>query len=368
MAVSWFFLKLFLFTLKTDYYQIMEKSMRWKPRTIVTYAGGSRVCGDQFTVVKKKCARSSVENENRDFTNPKNASSISIAVVANVIRPKAIRLKAVANHPTVVALKAYEEHQQILVDAHSLPQELNQVNCNQSTLNLHRSLSPSSNTKQRHYSSNYVNDSKKTEDKKSLDGYKWRKYGQKRVKKGEFPRAYYRCVHPACPVKKTVEISKDGEIAEIIYRGDHDHPKPSSKLRDKAFNLDRNGSTHEKWMQKFNLDGNDSHIDIPTVSASFITDGREKATESVTMSQKRKNDDKLGDSTVAAKSTAIPKLMSSIDESHEANDGYSWQKYGKKPLAEPAASPVLDGVRSCSATSSAPLPPSGDVSLCRHLR
>ncbi|KAK8936419.1 putative WRKY transcription factor 3 [Platanthera zijinensis] len=317
-------------------------------------------------------------NNNIATTNPKNASSISIALVANVIRPKAIRLKAVANHPTVVALKcntsvqeasfrmdkesieisegnsepsilhrpiahvvssltilqkfAYEEHQQILVDARSLPQELYQVNCKQSTLNLHRSLSPSSNTKQRHYSSNYVNDSKKTEDKKSSDGYKWRKYGQKRVKKGEFPRAYYRCVHPACPVKKTVEISKDGEIAEIIYRGDHNHPKPSSKSRDKAFNLDRNGSTHEKWMQKFNLDGNDSHIDIPTVSASFITDGREKATESVTISQKRKNDDKLGDSTVATKSTAVPKLMSSIDDSHEANDGYSWQKYGKKVI------------------------------------
>lgn len=323
------------------------------------------------------------DNSSISTTNPINASSVSNSVVANVIRPKAIRLKAVANHPTVVALKcntsvqaaslrkdkesaeisegnsepcilhrpiahvvssstslqnfAYEEHQEMLVDVHSLPQELNQLNCSQSTLNLHRSLIPSSNTKQRHYSSNYVNDNTKTEDKKSSDGYKWRKYGQKHVKKSKFPRAYYRCAHPACSVKKTVEISKDGEIAEIIYRGDHNHPKPSSKSRVKAFNLDRNESTHEgniseKWAQKCNLDGNDSHIDISTVSASFITDGKEKATEFITLSQKRKNDDKLRDSTVAAKITPAPKLTSSIDVSHEANDGYSWQKYGKKVI------------------------------------
>lgn len=62
----------------------------------------------------------------------------------------------------------------------------------------------------------------------SADGYKWRKYGQKKVKRSEFPRSYYKCSHPSCPVKRKVETTVDGEIAEIVYNGEHNHPKPRS--------------------------------------------------------------------------------------------------------------------------------------------
>ncbi|KAF5177740.1 Wrky transcription factor susiba2 [Thalictrum thalictroides] len=60
------------------------------------------------------------------------------------------------------------------------------------------------------------------------DGYNWRKYGQKHIKGNEFPRSYYKCSHPNCQVKKQVEQSQDGGIADVIYRGKHDHPKPQS--------------------------------------------------------------------------------------------------------------------------------------------
>ncbi|XP_023527637.1 WRKY transcription factor 44 [Cucurbita pepo subsp. pepo] len=60
----------------------------------------------------------------------------------------------------------------------------------------------------------------------SYDGYNWRKYGQKQVKGSKYPRSYYKCTHPSCPVKKKVERSLDGKIAEIVYKGEHDHPKP----------------------------------------------------------------------------------------------------------------------------------------------
>ncbi|CAN0926789.1 WRKY transcription factor 44 [Linum grandiflorum] len=63
-------------------------------------------------------------------------------------------------------------------------------------------------------------------DRPSQDGYNWRKYGQKQVKGSEYPRSYYKCTHPNCPVKKKVERSFDGKIAEIVYKGDHSHPKP----------------------------------------------------------------------------------------------------------------------------------------------
>ncbi|EEE52588.1 hypothetical protein OsJ_34894 [Oryza sativa Japonica Group] len=51
----------------------------------------------------------------------------------------------------------------------------------------------------------------------SYDGYSWRKYGQKQVKGSEFPRSYYKCTHPTCPVKRKVEMTPDGRIAEIVY-------------------------------------------------------------------------------------------------------------------------------------------------------
>ncbi|KAK4396300.1 WRKY transcription factor 44 [Sesamum angolense] len=62
-------------------------------------------------------------------------------------------------------------------------------------------------------------------DRPSYDGHSWRKYGQKQVKGSEYPRSYYKCTHPNCPVKKKVEKKLDGQIAEIVYKGEHNHPK-----------------------------------------------------------------------------------------------------------------------------------------------
>eukprot|EP00262_Sarcandra_glabra_P005195 TRINITY_DN16537_c0_g1_i1.p1 TRINITY_DN16537_c0_g1~~TRINITY_DN16537_c0_g1_i1.p1 ORF type:complete len:479 (-),score=89.67 TRINITY_DN16537_c0_g1_i1:178-1614(-) len=68
-------------------------------------------------------------------------------------------------------------------------------------------------------------------DRLSYDGYNWRKYGQKQVKGSEYPRSYYKCTHPNCPVKKKVERSLDGQIAEIVYKGEHNHLKPQPPKR-----------------------------------------------------------------------------------------------------------------------------------------
>ena len=65
-------------------------------------------------------------------------------------------------------------------------------------------------------------------DKPADDGYNWRKYGQKAVKGGEYPRSYYKCTHASCPVKKKVERS-GGHITQIIYRGQHNHQRPPKR-------------------------------------------------------------------------------------------------------------------------------------------
>ncbi|KAK9289865.1 hypothetical protein L1049_008026 [Liquidambar formosana] len=71
-------------------------------------------------------------------------------------------------------------------------------------------------------------------DRPSYDGYNWRKYGQKQVKGSEYPRSYYKCTHPNCPVKKKVERSFDGQIAEIVYKGEHNHSKPQPPKRNSS--------------------------------------------------------------------------------------------------------------------------------------
>ncbi|PKA57393.1 putative WRKY transcription factor 3 [Apostasia shenzhenica] len=70
-------------------------------------------------------------------------------------------------------------------------------------------------------------------EKPADDGYNWRKYGQKQVKGSEYPRSYYKCTHLKCPVKKKVERSLDGQVTEIIYKGQHNHQQPPANKRAK---------------------------------------------------------------------------------------------------------------------------------------
>ncbi|KAL9276723.1 hypothetical protein ACSQ67_025736 [Phaseolus vulgaris] len=66
-------------------------------------------------------------------------------------------------------------------------------------------------------------------DKPNDDGYNWRKYGQKPVKGSNFSRSYYKCTHPNCPVKKKLELTLQGHVTAIIYKGEHNHQRKTTK-------------------------------------------------------------------------------------------------------------------------------------------
>ncbi|AES98893.1 WRKY family transcription factor [Medicago truncatula] len=63
------------------------------------------------------------------------------------------------------------------------------------------------------------------------DGYNWKKYEEKVAKGSENQRSYYKCTWPNCFVKKKVERTIDGEVIETLYKGTHNHWKPTSSMK-----------------------------------------------------------------------------------------------------------------------------------------
>ncbi|GLU16468.1 hypothetical protein SLE2022_329010 [Rubroshorea leprosula] len=59
------------------------------------------------------------------------------------------------------------------------------------------------------------------------DGFKWRKYGKKKVKNSPNPRNYYKCSSGGCNVKKRVERDReDSRFVITTYEGVHNHHSP----------------------------------------------------------------------------------------------------------------------------------------------
>ncbi|XP_057864694.1 WRKY transcription factor 42 [Cryptomeria japonica] len=56
------------------------------------------------------------------------------------------------------------------------------------------------------------------------DGYRWRKYGQKMTRDSSWPKAYYKCAVPSCPVKKQVQkCANNPSMFNTTYEGEHSH-------------------------------------------------------------------------------------------------------------------------------------------------
>lgn len=188
------------------------------------------------------------------------------------------------------------------------------------------------------------------------DGYNWRKYGQKHVKGSEYPRSYYKCTNPQCPVKKKVERNHEGQVTEIIYKGAHNHPKPppnrrSGVLSSHPFN-DYQSDGHD-WRSDSGLDAAP-----PASGATEFGETQEAGEVSSTLSNEENEEDRLthgsvsvgcdgeGEETeskrrkldvcpaeMSAGSRAVREprvVVQTTSEVDILDDGYRWRKYGQK--------------------------------------
>ncbi|XP_056699347.1 probable WRKY transcription factor 20 isoform X2 [Spinacia oleracea] len=189
----------------------------------------------------------------------------------------------------------------------------------------------------------------------SDDGYNWRKYGQKLVKGSEFPRSYYKCTHPNCEVKKLFERSPDGTITEIIYKGQHDHPKPQpnrrlpagsmlSALEEKSdkgppFNgqegllaISYGQTVHNNESSgtpdQSSCGANDNSGEVGASQLNRITDD---ADDDDPYAKRRRMEIGEMDINSVVKPIREPRVVvQTVSEVDILDDGYRWRKYGQK--------------------------------------
>ncbi|XP_057983280.1 probable WRKY transcription factor 33 [Malania oleifera] len=185
------------------------------------------------------------------------------------------------------------------------------------------------------------------EQRKSEDGYSWRKYGQKQVKGSENPRSYYKCTYPNCPTKKKVERALDGHITEIVYKGTHNHPKSQPPRRSSSQSIQPSSGTNSSDMSDLSLPavGNSQMESITTPENSSGSIGEDEFDHCSSLS-KSGNDEEdnepeakrwkgeneyEGPSGMESRTVREPRIViQTTSEIDILDDGYRWRKYGQK--------------------------------------
>lgn len=171
----------------------------------------------------------------------------------------------------------------------------------------------------------------------SYDGYNWRKYGQKQVKGSEFPRSYYKCTYPTCPVKRKVETTLDGQIAEIVYNGEHNHPKthpPENPISSTSTEIlvtdthDSNGAGAESQLGGCNCDFCNVAVSSRSSCDCFDEFGNISHVRDCKRSRKEKQ------SSIANGLTAYVEAASQSPTEREppGEAAFRWRKYGQKAV------------------------------------
>uniref|UniRef100_A0A166EBI3 WRKY domain-containing protein n=1 Tax=Daucus carota subsp. sativus TaxID=79200 RepID=A0A166EBI3_DAUCS len=193
-----------------------------------------------------------------------------------------------------------------------------------------------------------------TVDKPADDGYNWRKYGQKHVKGSEYPRSYYKCTHSNCPVKKIVERALDGQVTEIVYKGQHNHQRPQSNKRGKDAGNESLSFHHDTRLVSEHQTGNlndersgyplsvkDQELSLATHEQLSGSSDSEEVADSKTRvfernedepeAKRRPTDVRVIESAASHRTVTEPRIVvQTTSEVDLLDDGFRWRKYGQK--------------------------------------
>ncbi|KAK3222950.1 hypothetical protein Dsin_009975 [Dipteronia sinensis] len=188
-------------------------------------------------------------------------------------------------------------------------------------------------------------------DKPADDSYNWRKYGQKQVKGSEFPRSYYKCTHPNCPVKKKVERSLDGQVTEIIYKGQHNHQPPTNKRGKDTGSLNGNSNNQGSSELAFQFqsgnsnklkeglhgysmsqkDQESSQVTLGTSDSEEVDDAETAKDEDEPDPKRRSTEVRVSEPASSHRTVTEPRIIvQTTSEVDLLDDGYRWRKYGQK--------------------------------------
>ncbi|XP_047309537.1 probable WRKY transcription factor 25 [Impatiens glandulifera] len=82
-----------------------------------------------------------------------------------------------------------------------------------------------------HQQGGFMSDAKE----KDGDEYNWKRCGTRILKGSSTRKEYYNCSnYPQCGSKKHIEKDENGNIIQIVFKGQHEHPKPN-KLTSSSF-------------------------------------------------------------------------------------------------------------------------------------
>ncbi|PWA97691.1 DNA-binding WRKY [Artemisia annua] len=168
-----------------------------------------------------------------------------------------------------------------------------------------------------------------------VDGFNWRKYGQKLVKGDTFARSYYKCTHANCSARKQVERSHDGHITEINYLSKHEHPKPPQNqergpnVPSLTFEASSGPEASETCLPS-SVPPSESIMEVAVSQSNEI----ESEVISSPPDAKRQKKESAGvkDSAVTKTNYRQRVVVATTSPVDIVHDGYRWRKYGQKQV------------------------------------
>lgn len=161
--------------------------------------------------------------------------------------------------------------------------------------------------------------------KTPIDGYNWRKYGQKQVKSPQGSRSYFKCTHNECDAKKIESCDQYNSITKIVYKGQHKHDPPKKVFSRRGKVLSASSRGQERKTNS--TPGSKQHKSSDSVSNGLIL---VEEMDAPPPKQRVKKSSSASPGSVLKRPKKPKFVIHAASDVGISADGYRWRKYGQK--------------------------------------